>query len=74
MTKDLELESIRSKSAADAYDIRKIEINTLLTMVGDKVEELQAKHAEAGAIHWGHVGDLNSIAETLLALLNRRYF
>jgi hypothetical protein len=48
-----------------AYEARQAEIRKLLKQIEDGLEKHDRRASSFGPHHWGHVGDLISIAHTL---------
>lgn len=53
------------------YEATQAEIKKLLKQITAGIEKHDRDASKAGGHHWGHVGDLTSIAETLTDIRDR---
>lgn len=60
-----------SEQALLNYEDRKEEIQKLLKEIAAGLEEHDRKASLSGGHHWGHVGDLNQVAEELSDIRNK---
>ena len=58
-------------TALEAYEARQAEIRKLLKQIEDGLEKHDRRASCLAGHHWGHVGDLISIADTLTDLSDR---
>lgn len=58
-------------TALEAYEARQAEIQRLLKQIEDGLEKHDRRASCIAGHHWGHVGDLISIADTLQDLSDR---
>jgi hypothetical protein len=55
----------------EAYEIQQAEIKKLLKQIEDGLERHDRRASSVNGHHWGHVGDLIGITETLTDLKDR---
>jgi septal ring factor EnvC (AmiA/AmiB activator) len=67
--KEIEMKS----DALKEYEKKQAEIKKLLKQIEAGLEKHDHEASMSGVHHWGHVGDLASIAETLNDLKDRLY-
>ena len=59
------------QDASKAYKAKQAEIEKLMQQITAGLDEHKRDAYNQGNLHWGHVGDLASIAETLTDLRDR---
>ena len=55
------------------YEAKQAEIKKLLKQIEAGILEHDRRASDPGGHHWGHVGDLTSIADTLRDIKDRLY-
>ena len=58
-------------TALEAYEAKQAEIRKLLKQIEDGLQRHDRRASSLIGHHWGHVGDLVSIAETLTDIKDR---
>jgi len=61
----------KNQSALESYEAQQAEIKKLLKQIEAGLLKHDRNASGQGGHHWGHVGDLESIAETLVDLKDR---
>ncbi len=60
-----------TQTALSEYETKQAEIKKLLKQIEAGLEKHDRKASSRGGHNWGHVGDLNSIADTLTDIKDR---
>lgn len=62
---------MKQQTALNEYEKKQAEIKKLLKQIEVGLEQHDRKASGQGGHHWGHVGDLTSIAESLTDIRDR---